>query len=112
MTPEGEGPNSKIQRIKRKACGDRNRKRLHNVIDYHLADLNFHNENNTNVPTGSLTIDATPAGFLAIAEPETALLSGNALAGLAGAWSMQSRIQTRSKREGRLPSVFIPGGTR
>ena len=36
-----EGLNSKIQWIKRKACGYRNRKRFHNAIYFHLADLDL-----------------------------------------------------------------------
>ena len=37
-----EGLNSKIQWIKRKACGYRNRKRFHNAIYFHLADLDLY----------------------------------------------------------------------
>ncbi len=36
------GLNSKIQWIKRKACGYRNRKRFHLAIYFHLADLNLY----------------------------------------------------------------------
>ena len=37
-----EGLNSKIQWIKRKACGYRNRQRFHNAIYFHLADLDLY----------------------------------------------------------------------
>jgi transposase len=37
-----EGLNSKIQWIKRKACGYRNRKRFHNAIYFHLAGLDLY----------------------------------------------------------------------
>ncbi len=37
-----EGLNSKIQWIKRKACGYRNRKRFHSAIYFHLADLDLY----------------------------------------------------------------------
>ena len=39
-----EGMNSKIQWIKRKACGYRNRKRFHNAIYFHLAGLDLYPE--------------------------------------------------------------------
>jgi hypothetical protein len=34
--------NSKIQWIKRMACGHRNRQRFHNAIYFHLADLDLY----------------------------------------------------------------------
>ena len=37
-----EGLNSKIQWVKRKACGYRNRKRFHNAIYFHLAGLDLY----------------------------------------------------------------------
>ena len=37
-----EGLNSKIQIVKRKACGHRNRKHFHNSIYFHLADLDLY----------------------------------------------------------------------
>jgi len=37
-----EGMNSKIQWIKRKACGYRNRRRFHNAIYFHLAGLDLY----------------------------------------------------------------------
>jgi transposase len=39
-----EGMNSKIQWIKRKACGYRNRRRFHNAIYFHLAGLDLYPE--------------------------------------------------------------------
>jgi transposase len=36
-----EGLNSKTQWIKRKACGYRSRKRLHNAIYFHRTDLDL-----------------------------------------------------------------------
>ena len=36
------GMNSKIQWIKRMACGHRNRQRFHNAIYFHLADLDLY----------------------------------------------------------------------
>jgi transposase len=36
-----EALNSKIQWIKRMACGYRNRQRFHNAIYFHLADLDL-----------------------------------------------------------------------
>jgi transposase len=37
-----EGLNSKIQWVKRMACGYRNRRRFHNAIYFHLGDLNLY----------------------------------------------------------------------
>jgi transposase len=37
-----EGLNWKIQWIKRKACGYRNRQRFHNAIYFHPADLDLY----------------------------------------------------------------------
>jgi len=37
-----EGMNSKIQRIKRRACGYRNRERFHNAICFHLGGLDLY----------------------------------------------------------------------
>ncbi len=37
-----EGLNSKIQWIKRMACGYRNRQRFHNAIYFHLGDLDLY----------------------------------------------------------------------
>ena len=37
-----EGTNSKIQWIKRMACGYRNRSRFHNAIYFHLGDLDLY----------------------------------------------------------------------
>jgi hypothetical protein len=42
---------SKIQWIKRKACGYRNRKRFHNAIYFHLADLNLYPDSLQSTPT-------------------------------------------------------------
>jgi transposase len=39
---KSEGMNSKIQWVKRKACGYRNRKRFHNAIYFHLAGLDLY----------------------------------------------------------------------
>jgi len=39
INARSEGLNSKIQWIKRKACGYRNRKRFHNAVYFYLADL-------------------------------------------------------------------------
>jgi len=37
-----EGLNSKIQWIKRMACGYRNRQRFHSAIEFHLADSDLY----------------------------------------------------------------------
>ena len=42
INARSEGLNSKIQWIKRKACGYRNRERFHNAIYFHLADLDLY----------------------------------------------------------------------
>ena len=44
INARSEGLNSKIQWIKRKACGYRNRQRFHNAIYFHLADLDLYPE--------------------------------------------------------------------